>query len=424
MGVCPQQHRISTGRYNSIYFRECMFVNKSKDDMSIGRALRISISVVGLICYMYVICLLMALFIETTLNQTLISRIHPTVKLNSLRELTNIGIFIIIYSSLPKFAAHNKFSLRKRIISHFRVFNNNITQYTLWIFALNLSLIVIYHPTIVNPGPPQKKSKVSVAYHNVQGFVPLNDLGNPNPMLHTDKLLEFQSYLAHKKPDVVILNETWLSDNVNDSEIFPNHNYKVFRLDRSHKTHPIDPNDPDKFKKNGGGVIIAIKTELKCESNIIKLNCKAEILSVEIGLGNGKCICLCTLYRVGTLGAENHRVVDSYLRNLSKRKKYSKIILIGDLNLNKVSWPENSSTSNIQEKFLDTFNDLNFDQLINKPTHYKGNILDVILTNAPQIISDIDVKRRYEICTSDHFGIEFTLDINISRKKTSEKKNI
>ena len=80
------------------------------------------------------------------------------------------------------------------------------------------------------------------------------------------------------------------------------------------------------------------------------------ILSVEIGLGNGKSICISTLYRVGTLGAENHRAVDSYLRNLAMRKKYSNIILIGDINLNQVTWPLSGNiTSRIQGEFLETF---------------------------------------------------------------------
>ena len=224
------------------------------------------------------------------------------------------------------FAGYNKFKLKKRLLSVFSIFNNKsfmhrvVSQYTLWIFLLNIILIVISNPTIVNPGPPEKESKVSVAYHNVQGFVPLNDLGNPNPMLDTDKIIDFQSYLAHKKPDIVLLNETWLSENIEDSEIFPNQSYKVFRLDRSQKTHPFDPSDPNKYRKNGGGVIIAIKSELNCESKLIKLSCKAEILSIEIGLGNGKFISLSTFYRVGSLEAENHRVVDSYSRNLSQRK--------------------------------------------------------------------------------------------------------
>ena len=113
-----------------------------------------------------------------------------------------------------------------------------------------------------------------------------------------------------------MLNETWLNKNLNDSEIFPNNSYKVFRLDRTRYTHPIDPNDPDKYKKNGGGVLIAIKAELQCESKEIKIKCKAEIISIEIGLKDGRYICLSTLYRVSDLGAENHRVVDNYLRGI------------------------------------------------------------------------------------------------------------
>ena len=42
-----------------------------------------------------------------------------------------------------------------------------------------------------------------------------------------------------------------------------------------------------------------------------------------------------------------------------KNKKYSKIILIGDLNLNKVSWPEGVTTCSLQNEFLDTFLDIN-----------------------------------------------------------------
>ena len=91
-------------------------------------------------------------------------------------------------------------------------------------------------------------------------------------MLNTIKMANFQAYIFDKKPDIVLLNETWLSKNISDNEIFPNQPYKVFRLDRSRKTHPIDPSNPDKFKKNGGGVLIAVKSELKCESKLIKLN--------------------------------------------------------------------------------------------------------------------------------------------------------
>ena len=227
-------------------------------------------------------------------------------------------------------------------------------------------------------------------------------------MLNSIKMSEFQSYIFDKKPDIVILNETWLSKNIADNEIFPNQTYKVFRLDRSLKTHPMDPTDPNKYKKAGGGVLIAVKSDLDCESKLIKISCKAEMLSVGISLRNGKNICVSTLYRVGTLGAENHRAIDSYLKSLVQMKKYSKIILIGDINLNQVNWPDVSTSNSIQSNFLDTFSDINFEQLIKSPTHSDGRILDLLLTTAPEIISDIFVSDVNEVCKSDHFAIKFS----------------
>ena len=122
------------------------------------------------------------------------------------------------------------------------------------------------------------------------------------------------------------------------------------------------------------------------------------------------------------MGDEKHRVVYNYLRNIAKRKKFSKIILIGDLNLNQVSWPEGVTTCKKQSNFLDTFGDLNFDQLIEKSTHINDKILDVLLTNCPDLISNIDIKQENEICKSDHFAIEFDIDIKISRKKSTKRK--
>ena len=228
---------------------------------------------------------------------------------------------------MPKFT-QRKFSpkfLKVNIKKHFCHITNCVL-YTFWVATLNLILIIMCNPTIVNPGPTQKRPQVSVLFHNIRGFTPPNKLGQPNPAkLNTNKIAEFQSYLFDKKPDIVILNETWLSKNIHDSEIFPNNSYKIYRMDRSRKTHPIDPNDPDKFKKNGGGVLIAVKSNLNVEYTLIKTKCKAEIISVEISLGGGKFVCLSTFYRVGNLGDENHRVVDNYLRNLVKRKNTVKL---------------------------------------------------------------------------------------------------
>ena len=45
-----------------------------------------------------------------------------------------------------------------------------------------------------------------------------------------------------------------------------------------------------------------------------------------------------------------------------------------------------------------------------------------MLTNSPELISNININDENEICKSDHFGIEFLLDINIRRKKPVKRK--
>ena len=99
----------------------------------------------------------------------------------------------------------------------------------------------------MNPGPI---SELKVLYHNVDGFVNLRDK-SPSPQLFTSKVLNFQGHIFHEKPDIVILNETWLKNPILDSEIFANNSYKVFRRDRSINSHPLDNKNPNKFKKQG-----------------------------------------------------------------------------------------------------------------------------------------------------------------------------
>ena len=63
------------------------------------------------------------------------------------------------------------------------------------------------------------------------------------------------------------------------SEILPNKDYKIFRLDRSHLTHPPHAADPKKFRRNGGGVLIAITNSFDLNPKLFVSKAKAEILS-------------------------------------------------------------------------------------------------------------------------------------------------
>ena len=156
--------------------------------------------------------------------------------------------------------------------------------------------------SLLNPGP---ENKVSVVYQYVQGLIPFSNLADKCPNLDVTKIAEFQSYISLNKPDIIILNESCLKDSVLDSEIINLEAYKVFRLDRSPKTHPPDSYNPKKFRKYGGGVLIAVKNQLIIRSNQIKINCKAELLAIESLLNNNSKIIISTCYRVGTLGNAN-----------------------------------------------------------------------------------------------------------------------
>ena len=59
---------------------------------------------------------------------------------------------------------------------------------TLWLVLLNLLLIVICNPGIVNPGPV-----ISGLYQNARGFVPFRGLNETVLPLSTTKLHDFQS---------------------------------------------------------------------------------------------------------------------------------------------------------------------------------------------------------------------------------------
>ena len=223
----------------------------------------------------------------------------------------------------------------------------------------------------------------------------------------------------------MILNETWLKSPILDSEIFPNNNYKVFRRDRSNISHPLDNKYPNKYKQQGGGVVIAFRSDLDIETTEFKLGrspAKAEILSVVLKSRSGTKICISTLYRVGTLGAENLLEVDRHLKSIARSNSIHKHIFLGDINLSKASWPNAISTCRIESGFIELFNELGFDQLINTPTHRDGNTLDLLCCNQPNIVSNIEILPRNSVCNSDHFAIKFNIKLNCKRLRSQKRR--
>ena len=137
---------------------------------------------------------------------------------------------------------HIRFSYNKSSTKFYKIFR----RYIFWSSVLNIVLLLLCNMSIKNPGPAKN---LTVYYQNVRGLIPWSDLGNSHPNLDQTKISELQLYLYSQHPDVVILNETWLKPCIKDNEIIREQDYKIFRLDRNENTHPMDPDNPSKFRK-------------------------------------------------------------------------------------------------------------------------------------------------------------------------------
>ena len=75
------------------------------------------------------------------------------------------------------------------------------------ILFLNL-LIGISNTSILNLG----HNSLSVSFQNVQGLMPFSQLDHKSQLkLDQTKVFELNAYLAANKPDVLVINETWLN---------------------------------------------------------------------------------------------------------------------------------------------------------------------------------------------------------------------
>ena len=129
-----------------------------------------------------------------------------------------------------------------------------------------------------------------------------------------------------------------------------------------------------------------------------------------------------TCYRVGTLGIQDCNEICSVLAKLLRKKCVKKLFIIGDLNLQNINWETCKSSNNVEKLFLEEFFKLGLIQCITTPTHIKGNILDVLLRNSENPISNIQIKSNCEICKSDHHAIIFDIMLKIKHKKPRKIK--
>ena len=215
-------------------------------------------------------------------------------------------------------------------------------------------------------------------------------------------------------------------DSIIDNEIFLSQHYKIFRCDRTVDTHPPDPSNPKKFRKNGGGVLIAAKAVIAYEVKRVNVECKAELLAIEIITENKSKVIIATCYRVGTLGQDNCFEITNTICKLLRKKNLKKFFMIGDFNLPGIQWENGTNfndkvTDPIKTSFVNSFAENGLEQCINEPTHRAGNVLDLLLTTSSKSISNLKINDT-PLCKSDHFSINFEVDLKVKPRKSIKRK--
>ncbi len=92
-------------------------------------------------------------------------------------------------------------------------------------------------------------------------------------------------------------------------------------------------------------------------------------------------------------------------------------ILIGDFNMPDIDWETWTGARN-WAGFLDAVEDALLEQMVYFPTHIKGNCLDLVLTNIPERIKNVEEMGR--LGASDHEMILVTVAMQGGREETEK----
>ena len=214
----------------------------------------------------------------------------------------------------------------------------------------------------------------------------------------------------------IILTETWLRDHL-DAEVKV-HNYTLFRTDRSR---------PKKRRgRNSGGVAVYLRDNLAASSEVLFQHSDGGVIEILCVIVRRLNLVICAVYRPpdDPIGGNRStsRELSSSLGKLAQiltalPTPTPDIIVSGDFNLPKVSWPScvpgPGATRDEREMIsvLSCFSSEFFlEQQIVGPTHQAGNTLDLILTNNPELIASYDITPTAPV--SSHYMIRCTTPLS------------
>ena len=201
-----------------------------------------------------------------------------------------------------------------------------------------------------------------------------------------NKLNEFYHLLYGCSFDVVFVTESWLTCKFPNSLLDPNSKFTIFRHDRQHS--------------RGGGVCILVSKRLMATEVILSNNCDLEMCCVDIHFSGTTCRAV-VVYR-----APNDDSMPNIVNQLSALLDVrGPCIVAGDFNCGNINWYSLESPKEPSHELLLKFCvSHGLAQVVATPTR-GNNILDLVLTNEPLCICNMDVTSPFG--NSDHCQVEF-----------------
>jgi len=210
------------------------------------------------------------------------------------------------------------------------------------------------------------------------------------------KFNELKDYLIDEDLDVCAITETWLSEEINDSEFLPD-GYQVFRKDRRLDFFP----EGCYSSVDRGGVALIIKNNLK-PRRCIENDPKAELIWCDFEVAPGKVTTIGCCYRAEKGRDHSLQLICESIDKVTNPN----IILLGDFNFPRINWNNESTEDCLSRAFVDCLQRNYLTQVNFSPTR-KLNILDLVIVSNKDSVHKVKITEP--LGNSDHDTVSIDL---------------
>lgn len=207
--------------------------------------------------------------------------------------------------------------------------------------------------------------------------------------------------------DIVVLTETWLHSETASSELTCN--YVIYRCDRNSSTSNL---------RRGGGVLIAVKSELNCKAANLTSPVDLEQTIVQIVLPHLSVYICCVYIRPNSHPDIYTKHVESVDQVLKEVNAHDIILCLGDYNLPNLTWRFDEDLSGFLPTNVSTEQEIALVEpmlstglyQINDVLNVNDRLLDLVFVSDPCIIDLFESPSSLLKIDAHHKPIILSLD--------------